>query len=185
MAGIRKIEFVASQKGTPQVLLDGYVYNKNAVRQTCIHWKCVKSLFNGRLSTSGDFVRNVTDHNHAPYIVSTWVDDDARFPIQLWNHPLTVGPRTNNNLEGFHSRLNQTLPHRHPNIFRFTEVIKKIEAADKAKIAQLEYGAAPPTRKRIYRETENRLLRLKDKLLTRQKTPLEFLDAVGHLLKLA
>lgn len=400
MAGIRKVEFVTSQKGTLQVLLDGYVYNKNVVRQTCIHWKCVKSTCKWRLSTSGDFVRHVTDHNHTPedgtricfvsnlrkrareetvkmsslyndevakqndprllpsfpsmssalyrhrrkttsvdkirgwsqrhldgdiwwetfpsvewwwwrqdscfynkwatqgpsvswnvvhgrniYLLSwtlessvyhsckvmapsvqcgewvswhrservllpllpghlaqdprtrtgrsvqgrprcpvmdrkscrpcppscrcrpghmdwchgvnarcsksNWVqwlhciDDDARFPIKLWNHHQTVGPRTNNNLKGFHSRLNQTLPHRHPNIFRFIEVIKNIETADKAKIAQLDFGAAPTSRKRVYREIENKLLRLKDKLAIRQKTPLEFLDAVGHILKLA
>ncbi|XP_046357291.1 uncharacterized protein LOC124135785 [Haliotis rufescens] len=36
------------------------------------------------------------------YIVTTWDDDDARFPIPLWNHHRNIGPRTNNNLEGFH-----------------------------------------------------------------------------------
>jgi len=29
------------------------------------------------------------------YVVSTWVDDDARFSLILWNPHLTTGPRTN------------------------------------------------------------------------------------------
>ncbi|XP_048248894.1 uncharacterized protein LOC125378088 [Haliotis rufescens] len=77
------------------------------------------------------------------YIVTTWVDDGARFPLPLWNHHGTTGPRTNNNLEGFHNRLNRGLPHRHPNIYRFVEVVRKVEQAERAKILQLDFGAAP------------------------------------------
>ncbi|XP_071083866.1 uncharacterized protein [Haliotis cracherodii] len=43
---------------------------------------------------------------------------EARFPLSLWNHHQTFGPSTNNNLEGFHSRLNASLNHRHPNLYR-------------------------------------------------------------------
>ena len=82
------------------------------------------------------------------YIVVNWVDDDARFPPNLWNHFQTFGPRTNNNLEGFHSRLNGSLCHRHPNVYRLVNLLKKIEKAEKAKLAQLNFGAAPPSRKR-------------------------------------
>ncbi|XP_046554261.1 uncharacterized protein LOC124263651 [Haliotis rubra] len=96
----------------------------------------------------------------------------------------TVGPRTNNNLEGFHSRMNRSLPHRHPNIFRFVEVIRRIEMADRAKLRQFDFGAAPPSRKRVYREIDNRILRLKDTLSRGEKTPLQFLDAVANLIKL-
>ncbi|XP_046350164.2 uncharacterized protein LOC124131114 [Haliotis rufescens] len=45
------------------------------------------------------------------YILTTWVDHGARFPLPLWNHHSTTGPRMNNNLEGFHNRLNRGLPH--------------------------------------------------------------------------
>ncbi|XP_048259957.1 uncharacterized protein LOC125384513 [Haliotis rufescens] len=65
------------------------------------------------------------------------IDDDDRFPIPLLNHHQTAGPRTNNNLEGFHHGFNRTLPHRHPNIYRFVEVIKKIECADRTKTVRL------------------------------------------------
>jgi len=119
------------------------------------------------------------------YMVTTWVDTDARFPISLWNHHDTAGPRTNNNLEGFHHKLNRALPHRHPNIYRFIELIKNIEKTEAAKLIQIDLGAAPPPRKRVYKECENRYSRLKDHLLDGSKTHIEFLDAVGNLLKLS
>jgi len=34
MAGIRKVDYLISQKGTPQVFLDGHLYNRNAVCKT-------------------------------------------------------------------------------------------------------------------------------------------------------
>ncbi|XP_071114546.1 uncharacterized protein [Haliotis cracherodii] len=118
------------------------------------------------------------------YIVTTWVDHGARFPLTLWNHHSTTGPRTNNNLEGFHNRLNRGLPRRHGNIYRFVEVVRKVEQAERAEILQLDFGAAPRGRKRVYREVENRLCRLKDELNREVKSPMQFLDAVGHLLRL-
>ncbi|XP_046546596.1 uncharacterized protein LOC124256665 [Haliotis rubra] len=86
------------------------------------------------------------------YIVTTWVDDDARFPIPQWNHHRNVGPRTKNNLEVFHYRMNKTLPHHHPNIYRCVELIKQIEKSESAKMRQIDFGAPFQVRKRVYRE---------------------------------
>ncbi|XP_048258319.1 uncharacterized protein LOC125383665 [Haliotis rufescens] len=102
------------------------------------------------------------------YIVTTWVDHGARFPLPLWNHHGITGPRTNNSLEGFHNRLNRGLPHQHPNIYRFVEVVRKVEQAERAK-----FLAAPRARKRVYREVENRLCRLKDELNREVKSPMQ------------
>ncbi|XP_071111501.1 uncharacterized protein [Haliotis cracherodii] len=96
-------------------------------------------------------------------IVTNWVDYEARFPLSLWNHHQAFGPRTNNKV-GFHSRLNASLNHRHPNLYRFITIIKKIEKSKKTKLSQLDLGAAPPARKRVYKEIDNRLSRLKDQL---------------------
>ena len=118
------------------------------------------------------------------YVVTTWVDDDARFPLRMWNHFTNAGPRTNNNVEGFHSRVNRLLPHRHPNIYRFVELIKGIEKCERAKLIQINAGAPPPPRRRVYRELDTRVRRLKQQLTDRTKTPLQYLDAIGHLMKL-
>ena len=117
------------------------------------------------------------------YLVVNWVDYDARLLLQMWNHHNTMGPRTNNNLEGFHNRLNRSLPHNHQNIYRFIEVLMKIEKADKVKLAQIDFVAAQPRRKRVYRELDNRIQRLKEQLHRGIKTSLQFLDAIGHQLK--
>ncbi|XP_067679673.1 uncharacterized protein [Haliotis asinina] len=113
------------------------------------------------------------------YIVATWVDDDTRF---LWNHHATQGPRTNNNLEGFHSRIGKSLLHVHPNIFRFIELIQKVELSERAKLTQIKFRAAPPRRKVVYREKEQRPARLKEQLRRQEKTPFQYLDAFGPLM---
>ncbi|XP_071093722.1 uncharacterized protein [Haliotis cracherodii] len=107
-------------------------------------------------------VPNADEYND--YIVTNWVHYEASFPLSLWNHHQTFGPRTNNNLEGFHSRLNASLNHRHPNLYMSIKIIKKIEKSEKTKLSQLDLGAAPPVRKRVYKEIDNRLSRLKDQL---------------------
>ena len=113
-----------------------------------------------------------------------YMDDDARFPLRMWNHFTNAGPRTNNNVEGFHSRVNRLLPHRHPNIYRFVELIKGIDKCERAKLIQINAGAPPPPRRRVYRELDTRVRRLKQRLTDRTKTPLQYLDAIGHLMKL-
>ncbi|XP_071089388.1 uncharacterized protein [Haliotis cracherodii] len=164
MAGLIEVEYVTSRRGTQQVLFQGHLHNKNSTKEHCIHWKWVVKTCRGSITTVGNYVRSTTLYNHGPYILTTWVDDDARFPIPLWNHHRNIGPRTNNNLEGFHYRLNKSLPHHHPNIYRFVELIKQIEKSESAKMRQIDFGAAPQGRKRVYREKENRLIRLWDQL---------------------
>ena len=144
MAGLRKVEFVQSNRGKQQVLLDGYTYSQNRVNEEATYW---------------------------------------RFPLRMWNHFTNAGPRTNNNVEGFHSRVNRLLPHRHPNIYRFVELIKGIEKCERSKLIQINAGAPPP-RRRVYRELDTRVRRLKQQLTDRTKTPLQYLDAIGHLMKL-
>ncbi len=40
---------------------------------------------------------------------------------------MTVGPRTNNHVEGFHSKLNKYLKAPHPHIFKLINVYKRYE----------------------------------------------------------
>ncbi|XP_067668277.1 uncharacterized protein [Haliotis asinina] len=118
------------------------------------------------------------------YIVNNWVDFGARFPIAVWNHNNTEGPRTNNHLEGWHHHLNQTVQRCHPNIFSFISTIKSLESSNRRLLAQMMHGANPPPRKRKYVQLDTRLQNLKTQLQNNQKTPLEFVDAAGRLLKL-
>ena len=52
------------------------------------------------------------------YLTITWFDDDAKFPIDSWNHYNIRGPRTNNHIEGYNLKLKLFLKS-HPNIWKF------------------------------------------------------------------
>ncbi|XP_048254602.1 uncharacterized protein LOC125381583 [Haliotis rufescens] len=66
MAGLRKVEYLTSRRGSEQLILDGYIYNRNRERQTCTHWRCVVKTCNGKCTTVGDFLCNQSEHNHPP-----------------------------------------------------------------------------------------------------------------------
>ncbi len=57
----------------------------------------------------------------------TWVDElVAVFPAELWwQYDNLNGVRTNNHLEGWHSRMNKTFSHPHPNIYRLIDMLKQ------------------------------------------------------------
>jgi hypothetical protein len=61
------------------------------------------------------------------YVTTTWVDDiAARFPVELWSqYDNIAGMRTNNHLEGWHSKLNHAINRPHPNIFALIELLKE------------------------------------------------------------
>ena len=50
------------------------------------------------------------------------------YQIRQWNYYKIEGPRTNNHVEGWHSRLKKIVGKAHPNIYELVEVIKKEEA---------------------------------------------------------
>ena len=59
------------------------------------------------------------------YVTTTWVDDiDARFPIELWSqYDNIAGIRTNNHLEGWHSKIDYAISRSHSNIFALIELL--------------------------------------------------------------
>ena len=61
------------------------------------------------------------------YVTTTWVDDiEDRFPIELWSqYDNIAGIRTNNHLEGWHSKLNRAINRPHPNTFALSELLKE------------------------------------------------------------
>ena len=55
---------LTSSRGTPQILLDGFLYSKSTPRRTAQHWRCVNKTYKGKCTTVGDILRNVSDHTH-------------------------------------------------------------------------------------------------------------------------
>ncbi|CAF1106231.1 unnamed protein product [Rotaria sordida] len=59
------------------------------------------------------------------YLTNTWIDNDALFDYTLWNYYDFESLRTNNNLEGWHHRLNSDLNNVvHPHFYMFIRAIQ-------------------------------------------------------------
>ena len=80
------------------------------------------------------------------YFESTWLV--GNFDIRLWNVHDSSTIRTNNHVEGWHSRLNKIVGKAHPNIFELVDTFKKEQATTEIDVTQRAVGAAPPRRSR-------------------------------------
>ena len=72
------------------------------------------------------------------------------FRQELWNmnnQVLKELHRTNNNLEGWHTRLSTMFRQTHPSIWEFINTLKLDASHNRMLIAQMLAGAAPPPQK--------------------------------------
>ena len=110
------------------------------------------------------------------YFDSTWMR--GQFSLPLWNYYSYDGPRTNNRLEGWHNRLKRIVKKPHPNIYELIDVFKREQAASEVTLQQLETGANPPPWKKKYRQLEQRVERIKEKMSAGQMSISKYLDAI-------
>ncbi|KAK7102956.1 hypothetical protein V1264_021106 [Littorina saxatilis] len=85
------------------------------------------------------------------------------FPSEMWNQYERTDddmPRTNNHCEGWHRRFQSNVGAHHPNFWKFLEVLRREEAAGRAEIAQHIAGHPPPPKRRKYKDSNERILRL-------------------------
>ncbi len=120
------------------------------------------------------------------YVTKTWVDNlTALFPIEIWNQSDNVGGvRTNNHLEGWHSRLNKELGRPHPNVYALIEILKAEQQRVEHRLRLLRFGDVRPQQRPKYRKVTEKLLRLQRRLRAEQITIHEYAGAVGGILKL-
>ena len=93
------------------------------------------------------------------YVVHTYFEGD--FAIKSWNHFETDGPRTNNNMEGYNSKLKKHVGTAHPNIHKAIEIFQQEEVLSCFKYFQADKGEKPPPR--------HKLVVFKDELLPAYK----------------
>ena len=98
-----------------------------------------------------------------------------------WNYFNQHQPRTNNNVEGWHSRMKKVISKPHPNIFAWIEYIQREEAVTKAKIQSFRSGATARPRRRRMKEKEKRIQTLFDRFSAGNTTLNEYLEAIKHL----
>ena len=66
--------------------------------------------------------------NSSDYFLENYIAVDCKFPPTLWAKPPDLlFPYTNNGVESYHSHLNAEFYVKHPNIYVFVGVLKKIQ----------------------------------------------------------
>ncbi len=103
------------------------------------------------------------------------------FPPAIWNVYSRVEaglPRTNNNIEGWHRRMDASAGCHHPNIWVFLDILKKEEALNRITVIQTLAGQGPPPQRRTYRNITQRLQTLVGDYENRGR--LDFLRGVAH-----
>ena len=91
------------------------------------------------------------------YFESTWLNEGSRFPPAEWNRHGIPGPRTNNHIEGWHSKLNKMVGRAHANLYIFIQTIKKMEDAFKLKLIHLQAGVQVSRKNGKYQRLESDL----------------------------
>ena len=68
-----------------------------------------------------------------------------------------MGPRTNNLVEGFHSKLNKEIGAPHPNIYKLVDILQDISKLSKVSLEKRLNGAPAPKRKRKWIERDEKI----------------------------
>jgi len=118
----------------------------------------IEDVWFNALEENMDFSAEVT--RFTDYVTETWVERDRR----TWNHFSNDGPRTTNNAEGWHSKVNKICQRAHPNIYAMVRLLQKIQSTNEAKIIQLLAGGRQRPKSVKYRQLDERLQTLKDRL---------------------
>ena len=103
---------------------------------------------------------NINTVSFTDYVTEQWVENNR----DLWNHHNTEGPRTTNNLEGWHHKLKSHVQHPHPNIYNLIKLIQSQQSATEIRLIQYAAGGKRIQRKRKYVQIDNRLATLKERL---------------------
>ena len=111
----------------------------------------------------------------------TWAWTPPQFPISLWNvHDATLNDqhRTNNSVEGWHTRFQTLMGSHHPTIFKFLEVLQLEEKASRFDATQLLAGQPSQPSKKKYRLLNDRIVNVvKD---YSQRLPLNFVTSIAY-----
>ena len=96
------------------------------------------------------------------YFQDNWIE--RNYPLYMWNMYSLDGPRTNNNADGWHSKIRNLAGKAHPNIYKLAvELFKAEQTATEVSLMQLAAGGLPVRRRRKYKRHEKRLLTIKEK----------------------
>ena len=124
----------------------------------------------------------IVEENHLlaalfTYFKQTWL---GQFPLKLWNI-YHAANRTNNRVEGWHSKLNRFVKKSHPNIYELLTELKKEQAATELTVHRARLGAAPPGRRPEYIRLDQQVDRLRTKFEAGEYTEEEYLGSLRRI----
>ncbi|XP_071177801.1 uncharacterized protein [Mytilus edulis] len=137
----------------------------------------VEDVWFTALEDAEEFAINTTAF--ADYVTEYWVEGYNR---QHWNHFSNEGPRTNNHLEGWHSKLKKHVNHAHPNIYILIEILKKTQVNTEANQIQVAAGGTQRPTSLKYRNINIRLATLKERFLQGELAVQDYADQATFLL---
>lgn len=113
------------------------------------------------------------------YMEECYINDER---IPLWNVSNLTDHRTNNDLEGIHSRLNKNLPKRpNTNFWFFVNGIRKEQHIEDQYLVQFNRGLRLPFRKLKYRNRELNIELAKTNLANNVINVAQFLHEMSNL----
>ncbi|KAL8608726.1 hypothetical protein ACOMHN_067425 [Nucella lapillus] len=113
------------------------------------------------------------------YYINTWLNGD--FPLSMWN-VTDANVRTNNHVEGWHSKLNRLIGRSHPNMHARVFVLRREQAQTEQTMIRARLGDAPPLRRKKYRQLEERLRRVRERYRAGHLNSNDFLAALSHMI---
>ena len=74
------------------------------------------------------------------YFGANFIDSNARYPRELWNHYGSFAPRTTNHVEGWHNCLNRMVGKNHANIWICIQTLVSMQIDYNIKLSQVKAG---------------------------------------------
>jgi len=121
--------------------------------------------------------------NMHDYMLNTWVMDcNAKFDCQIWNQFENKGPRTTNNAEGWHNKLNQLAKGR-LSFFQFVYLLQTLQVD--LDVTKFDLISESPSRQRHKYTVVNENIDIaKQNYSSGNVEILAYLDSVGVAIKL-
>ncbi|XP_053208063.1 uncharacterized protein LOC128392104 [Panonychus citri] len=116
------------------------------------------------------------------YIQSTWVNENAIFKRDSWNHFGNFGTRTTNHLEGFHNKLNSCFNHGSPNLFSLINQLRSFELEFRIDLTHVLNGEKVHQKNNKYIKINENYMKYHHLYTNNQIDLLNYIDSVSRIM---
>ena len=134
-------------KQTMCMLFKALLIKQEGLKSNIKLWVCVVKDMCGQI--------NIQTKWNVPYIENSWIN--GQISPGIWNcNVRSEDSNTNNNQEGYNSRINKELKQIHPNPRILTSFIKKQMKLSEQEIIKVKCGLSKPKRRKVYKKLAER-----------------------------